>query len=103
MSHISCNCNPPAVISTIVGDRCHIVDERGEWCAIINENGIYLQTLVVPSPEEMIREQEHQQRIHAEQSAIDAQEARKQELKTKIALGEELTNQELAELLAMLM
>ena len=99
MSHISCNCNPPAVISTIVGDRYHIVDERGEWCAIINENGIYLQTLVVPSPEEMIREQEHQQRIHAEQSAIDAQEARKQELKTKMDAGETLTLQELTELL----
>jgi len=42
-------------------------------------------------------------KVRIEQSVIDAREARKQELKTKIALGEELTNQELAELLAMLM
>jgi hypothetical protein len=95
----SCMCNPPAVLSSIVGRRCHIVNERGEWCAIINENGAYLQTLVIPSSEEMIREQEHQKIILDEQSVINSREARKQELKTKMESGETLALQELTELL----
>jgi len=99
MNHLPCNCNPVAVITTIEGKRCHLIDERGEWCAVINENGVYLQTLVAPSPEEIAKEQEYQQRILAEQSVIDAREARKQELKTKMDAGETLTLQELTELL----
>jgi hypothetical protein len=98
MNH-PCNCNPPAVVSTIVGDRCHITNERGEWCAIINKDGVYLQNLLVPSSEEITREQEHQQKILAEQSIAESREARKQELKAKLDSGETLTLQELTELL----
>lgn len=99
MSHAACTCNPPAVISTIVGKRCHVINERGEWCAIVNQSGVYLQNLIIPSPEELTREQEHQEKILAEQSIVDAREERKQELKTKLDNGETLTLQELTELL----
>ena len=99
MSHLPCNCNPPSVMSNINGHRCHVTDERGEWCAIINKDGIYLQNLLAPSPEEIAREQEHQQKILAEQSIVESREARKQELKTKLDNGETLTLQELTELL----
>lgn len=99
MNHKPCTCNPPAIISTIAGKRCHVINDRGEWCAIVNENGIYLQTLVVPSANEMIREQAHQQKILAEQAVEDAKEARKQALKNKMDNGETLTLQELTELL----
>jgi len=99
MNQLPCNCTPPAVITTIVGERRHIINERGEWCAIINKDGIYLQNLLVPSSEEIAREQEHQQKILAEQSIVESREARKQELKTKLDSGETLTLQELTELL----
>lgn len=99
MNYLPCNCNPVAVITTIDGKRCHLIDERGEWCAIVNQNGVYLQNLLVPSSEEIAREQEHQQKILAEQSIVESREARKQELKTKLDNGETLTLQELTELL----
>ena len=91
MSHLPCNCNPPAVLSNISGVRCHVTDERGEWCAIVNKDGIYLQTLVTLSTEEAAREQEHQARIQAEQAVEIAREARKQELKAKLDGGIELS------------
>jgi hypothetical protein len=99
MSHISCTCNPPAVISTIIGERCHIINERGEWCAIINEKGTYLQTLVIPSSEEIIKEQNIQEARLLEQSDQIAKENRIQELKNKLQNNEQLTLQELTELL----
>lgn len=99
MNYLPCNCNPPAVLSNIEGKRCHVIDARGEWCAVVNKNDVYLQTLVIPSSEEIAKEQEHQQRILIEQSVIDTQEARKKELKKKLDDGETLTMQELAELL----
>ncbi len=99
MNYLPCNCNPVAVITTVEGKRCHVVDERGEWCVVVNENGIYLQTLVVPSQFELDKEQQHQQIIEAEFAADLAKEARKQELKNKMDSGEILTIQELTELL----
>lgn len=99
MSHLPCNCNPPAVLSNISGGRCHVTDERGEWCAIVNKDGIYLQTLVTLSPEEAAREQAYQARIQAEQAVEIAREARKQELKAKLDGGIELSIQEITELL----
>lgn len=99
MQHLNCDCNPPAVLSSIDGKRCHIVNERGTWCAIVNENGIYLQTLVVPSADEIIKDQAHQEKIQAEQAAEIAKETRKQELKAKLDSDEILSSQELHELL----
>jgi len=103
MSYKICNCNPLAVVSSIIGERYHIENERGEWCAIINEKGIYLQTLLTPSEQELIKEQTHQEIVLAEQAAQLAKEARKQELKAKMDNGETLSNQELSELLGMIM
>lgn len=99
MSHLPCNCNPPSVMSNISGERCHVTDARGVWCAIVNKEGVYYQTLIVLSPEEAAKEQEHQARIQAEQAAEIAREARKQELKTKLDSGIELSLQEITELL----
>jgi len=99
MNYLPCNCNPMAVITTIDGKRCHLIDERGEWCAVVNENGVYLQTLVVPSQFELDKEQQHQQIVEAEFAADLAKEARKQELKNKLQSGENLSPEELIELL----
>jgi hypothetical protein len=98
MNH-PCNCNPPAVLSTIVGDRCHVTDDRGEWCAIVNESGVYLQTLIAPTANELIKEQAHQEKIQAEQALELAKETRRQELKSRLDSGEALSLQELTELL----
>lgn len=99
MNYLPCNCNPVAVITTIEGKRRHVVDERGEWCVVINENGVYLQTLVIPSQDEIIKEQAHQEKIQAEQALELAKETRRQELKSKLDSGEVLSLQELTELL----
>jgi len=99
MNYLPCNCNPVAVITTIEGKRRHVVDERGEWCAVVNENGVYLQTLVIPSQDEIIKEQAHQEKIQAEQALELAKETRRQELKSKLDSGEALSLQELTELL----
>lgn len=103
MNYKNCTCDPPAVMSSISGERCHIEDERGEWCAITNEKGVYLQVLLIPSEQELIKEQVHQEAVLIEQAAQLAKEARKQELKAKIDNGETLSNQELSELLSMIM
>lgn len=103
MSYKNCDCNPPTVLSSISGERCHVDDDRGEWCAIINEKGIYLQVLLIPSEQELIKEQTHQEIVLAEQAVQLAKEARKQELKAKMDSGETLSNQELSELLSMIM
>jgi hypothetical protein len=76
MIYKNCNCNPPSVISSIIGERHHIDNERGEWCAIINENGIYLQNLVVPSEKEILDEQNNNEKIALEQSENTAKENR---------------------------
>ena len=76
MTYKNCNCNPPSVISSIIGERHHIDNERGEWCAIINENGIYLQNLVVPSEKEILDEQNNNEKIALEQSENTAKENR---------------------------
>jgi flagellar hook protein FlgE len=86
-------------LSNIVGERCHVIDERGEWCAVVNDAGVYLQTLVIPSEQEILKEQEHQSRIQTEQGVETTKETRKQELKNKLDSGEALTLQELTELL----
>lgn len=99
MNYLPCNCNPVAVITTIDGKRCHLIDERGEWCAVANKNGVYLQTLIKPSPEEIIKEQEHQKKIQVEQAEIIAKESRIQELKNKMKNGEDLSSPEITELL----
>ena len=99
MNYLPCNCNPVPVITTIEGKRRHVVDERGEWCAVVNENGVYLQTLVIPSQDEIIKEQAHQEKIQAEQALELAKETRRQELKSKLDSGEALSLQELTELL----
>lgn len=99
MTHSNCTCNPPAILSSIDGKRCHVINERGEWCAIVNQDGVYLQNLIIASPEEMRREQDHQQKILEEQSVFDSKEARKQELKSKLDNNEILSLQELTELL----
>ena len=103
MSYKNCTCNPPSVVSSIIGERCHIEDDRGEWCAIVNEKGVYLQTLLIPSEQELIKEQAHQETILAEQAAQLEKEVRKQELKAKMNNGETLSNEELSELLGMIM
>ena len=103
MSHVPCSCNPPAVISTIVGERCHVINERGEWCAIVNENGVYLQNLLIPSSAELEKEEMHQARIAEEMSEGLAKEARKEELKAKLVSGQQLTQQEMSELLLLLL
>jgi hypothetical protein len=103
MSHVPCNCNPPAVISTIVGERCHVINERGEWCAIVNESGVYLQSLLVPSQEELEKEATHQAKVAEETSVITARETRKEELKAKLVSGQQLTQQEMSELLLLLL
>jgi hypothetical protein len=103
MNVLPCTCNPPAVNSSIVGERCHILDEKGEWCAIVNEDGTYLQNLVIPSQAHINAEKEYQDSIAAQQSVTASIEARKQELKEKIVLGQTLSNQELTELLSMIM
>jgi hypothetical protein len=99
MSHLPCNCNPPAVLSNISGERCHVTDDRGEWCAIVNESGVYLQTLIAPTANELIKEQAHQEKIQAEQVAESVKESRRQELKNKLDSGETLTSLEIMELL----
>ena len=103
MSHLPCNCNPVAVITTIEGKRCHVENDRGIWCAVVNSEGTYLQTLLVPSQQELTKEQIHQEIVLAEQAVQLAKEARKQELKAKIDSGETLSNQELSELLSAVM
>ena len=99
----SCNCNPPAVVSNIMGERCHVTDERGTWCAIENEGGIYRQELLERSPEEIARDEEFQTRIATENAAHDAKVARQNELKTRLKNGENLSVQELSELLVTLL
>lgn len=99
MSKKICDCDPCKVVSSIVGDKCHITNERGEWCAIENEKGIYLQTLLVPSQEEVLKNQEQQAKFDAEQAEQLTKENRVLELKNKLSSGEELTMQELTELL----
>lgn len=103
MSYLPCDCSSIAVVSTIVGERCHVENDRGIWCAVVNSEGTYLQTLLVPSQYELTKEQAHQEKIQAEQAVQLAKEARKQELKAKMDSGETLSNQELSELLSMIM
>ena len=103
MSYLPCDCSSIAVVSTIVGERCHVENDRGIWCAVVNSEGTYLQTLLVPSQQELTKEQIHQEIVLAEQAVQLAKEARKQELKAKMDSGETLSNQELSELLSMIM
>lgn len=98
-----CNCNPPAVISSIIGERCHVTDDRGTWCAIENENGIYLQNLLERSPEEIARDEEFSARVAAELAEHEAKIAQQNELKTRLKNGENLSIQELSELLKTLL
>lgn len=102
MSHKICDCESVAVITTIPGERCHITNERGEWCAVINDNKIYLQNLLIPSQMELDKEIENENRIAIELAAELAKEAKKNEIKTKLANGEQLTQQELSELLLLI-
>jgi hypothetical protein len=102
MIYKNCNCNPPSVISSIIGERHHIDNERGEWCAIINENGIYLQNLVVPSEKEILDEQNNNEKIALEQSENTAKENRIIELKSKL-LSQNLNTSELNELLSLVL
>jgi hypothetical protein len=99
MTYKTCTCNPLPVVSSIVGDRCHIDNSRGEWCAIVNENGIYLQALIAPSSDELAKEQAHQEKIQVERVLELAKETRRQELKNKLNSGETLSLEELTELL----
>ena len=94
-----CDCNPCKVISSIVGEKCHVVNDRGEWCAVVNEKGVYLQTLLVTSASEIAKNQEQQARFEADNAEQMIKESRTTELKEKLASGEELTTQELTELL----
>ena len=103
MNTIPCNCNPPAIMSSIEGERLHVINERGEWCAIINENGVYLQNLLIPSPAELEKETEYLAKIAQEAAADLAKEARKEELKAKLVSGQQLTQQEMSELLLLLL
>lgn len=102
MNYKTCNCNPPAVISSIIGERCHIDNERGEWCAIVNENGIYLQTLLSPSELEIANDAAHKAEVELEQVANTAKENRIIELKLKLTSGQNLTQSELNELLSLI-
>jgi hypothetical protein len=65
----------------------------------VNDSGVYLQTLLTPSEQELIKEQTHQEKIQAELAAEIAKESRKQELKNKLDSGETLTSLEIMELL----
>lgn len=103
MSKTNCDCNPPAVVSSIIGERCHVTDDRGMWCAIENENGIYLQNLLERSPEEIARDEEFRARVTAELAEHEAKVARQEELKTRLKNNESLTIQELSELLKTLL
>ena len=103
MSKTNCDCNPPAVVSSIIGERCHVTDDRGTWCAIENENGIYLQNLLERSPEEIARDEEFRARVVAELAEHEAKVARQEELKTRLKNNESLTIQELSELLKTLL
>lgn len=98
-----CNCNPPAVVSSIVGERCHITDDRGTWCAIENDTGIYLQNLLERSAEEITKDEEFIARVAIETSENEAKIARQEELKMRLKNNESLTIQELSELLKTLL
>jgi hypothetical protein len=102
MTYKNCNCNPPSVISSIIGDRCHIDNDRGEWCAIVNKNGIYLQTLLYPSELEIANDEAHKVEVELEQAANTAKENRIIELKSKLKSGQNLTQSELNELLSLI-
>ena len=103
MNTTPCNCNPPTIMSSIEGERLHVINVRGEWCAIINKNGVYLQNLLIPSLVELEKEAEHRAKISQEMSADLIKEARKEELKAKLVSGQQLTQQETSELLLLLL
>ena len=103
MTKDNCNCNPPAVVSSIVGERCHVTDERGTWCAIENEGGIYRQELLERSAEEVARDEENGARIAVENAAYELKMARQNELKSRLKNGEDLSVHELSELLVTLL
>lgn len=99
----NCDCNPPAINSSIIGERCHVVNDRGEWCAIKNDSGVYLQNLVLPSEQEILKEQAHQELLLAEREAQLQITSRSRELTEKLKNGEVLTSQELSELLSLIL
>lgn len=103
MSKTNCDCNPPAVVSSIIGERCHVTDDRGTWCAIENENGIYLQNLLERSSEEITKDEEFRARVSAELAEHELKIARQDELKVRLKNGENLSIQELSELLKTLL
>lgn len=103
MSKTNCDCNPPAVVSSIIGERCHVTDDRGTWCAIENENGIYLQNLLERSSEEITKDEEFRARVSAELAEHELKISRQDELKTRLKNGENLSIQELSELLKTLL